>query len=107
MTRSLVFAAQARSHFSSLVARSSITLAVVFLAAAAHALPFTNLIVLGDSIVDQGNTQAAAVGNGFPDPAPARMSSGPSVVVTARACSGLRARTISSARAAFAAAIAA
>ena len=36
----------------------------------------------------------------FPEPAPARIRSGPSVVVTARACSGLSARTISSARAA-------
>ncbi len=43
----------------------------VFAAGAAHALPFTNLIVFGDSIVDQGNTQAAAIGAGFPDPAPA------------------------------------
>ena len=30
----------------------------------------------------------------LPDPAPARISSGPSVVVTARACSGFSARTI-------------
>jgi hypothetical protein len=34
----------------------------------------------------------------LPEPAPARISSGPSVVVTARACSGLRRRMISSAR---------
>ncbi|MBK7950597.1 MAG: SGNH/GDSL hydrolase family protein [Deltaproteobacteria bacterium] len=39
----------------------------------ASALSFTNLIVFGDSIVDQGNTQAVAVGNGFPDPAPASL----------------------------------
>jgi hypothetical protein len=36
----------------------------------------------------------------FPLPAPARMRSGPSVVVTARACSGFRRDTISAARAA-------
>ena len=41
----------------------------------------------------------------LPDPAPARISSGPSVVVTARACSGLSARTICSSRAARAAAL--
>ena len=40
----------------------------------------------------------------LPEPAPARISSGPSVVVTARACSGLRARTICSSRALRAAA---
>lgn len=45
--------------------------ALFFAAGAAQALPFTNLIVFGDSIVDQGNTQAAAIGSGFPDPAPA------------------------------------
>ena len=36
----------------------------------------------------------------LPDPAPARMSSGPSVVVTARACSGFRRLTMRSASAA-------
>ena len=36
----------------------------------------------------------------LPEPAPARMSSGPSVVVTARACSGFSAWTISASRAA-------
>ncbi|MFK7896408.1 MAG: SGNH/GDSL hydrolase family protein [Myxococcota bacterium] len=39
--------------------------------ASASALDFSNLIVFGDSIVDTGNTQAAVVGAGFPDPAPA------------------------------------
>lgn len=47
------------------------TAASFFAAGAAQALPFTNLIVFGDSIVDQGNTQAAAISSGFPDPAPA------------------------------------
>ena len=35
----------------------------------------------------------------LPEPAPARMSSGPSVAVTARACSGLRRLTMRSASA--------
>lgn len=43
----------------------------VSFAGAASALSFTNLIVFGDSIVDQGNTQAVITGYGFPDPAPA------------------------------------
>lgn len=48
-----------------------LSLLVFLVPASALALPFGNLIVFGDSIVDQGNTQAAAVANGFPDPAPA------------------------------------
>jgi len=36
----------------------------------------------------------------FPEPAPARISNGPSVVVTARACSGLSARRICASRSA-------
>ena len=56
--------------------RSAATLVVglltpLLISASASALPFTDLIVFGDSIVDTGNTQAAAVGAGFPDPAPA------------------------------------
>lgn len=43
----------------------------LLISASASALPFNNLIVFGDSIVDTGNTQAAVVGAGFPDPAPA------------------------------------
>jgi hypothetical protein len=38
---------------------------------AAFALSFGNLVVFGDSIADQGNTQALVKGIGFPDPAPA------------------------------------
>lgn len=55
-------------RFGSSLLSASIAL---MLAAPASALPYTNLIVFGDRIVDQGNTQAAAIGNGFPDPAPA------------------------------------
>ena len=58
--------------------------------------------------IDRGRTPFApiryairwAITRVLPEPAPARISSGPSVVVTARACSGLRRWTISSARAA-------
>ncbi len=48
-------------------------LTVLILASGANALPFSNLIVFGDSIVDQGNTQALVVGAFGPgaDPAPA------------------------------------
>jgi phospholipase/lecithinase/hemolysin len=56
------------ARFGSILLSAFIAL---MLAAPASALPYTNLIVFGDSIVDQGNTQAAAIGNGFPDPAPA------------------------------------
>ena len=49
-----------------------------------QALPFSNLFVFGDSIVDAGNTQALLVGDGGPDPTPAaagyfqgRFSNGP------------------------------
>jgi hypothetical protein len=34
-------------------------------------LSYTNLIVFGDSIVDQGDSQAADIANGFSQPAPA------------------------------------
>lgn len=45
----------------------------LLISASASALPFSNLIVFGDSIVDTGNTQAAVVGAFGPgaDPAPA------------------------------------
>lgn len=39
----------------------------------ASALSFTNLIVFGDSIVDHGNTQSAALAFGLSDPAPAAL----------------------------------
>lgn len=48
-----------------------VAMAGLVCAGAAEALPFGNLIVFGDSIVDQGNTQAAVTSFGFPDPAPA------------------------------------
>ncbi|MBY0400638.1 hypothetical protein K2X89_10105, partial [Myxococcota bacterium] len=46
-------------------------MALLLAAFDASALGFTNLIVFGDSLVDQGNVQALAVGNGLADPAPA------------------------------------
>lgn len=48
-------------------------MAALLTAQQASALPYTNLIVFGDSLVDHGNTQAVAVGNGFADPAPASL----------------------------------
>lgn len=49
----------------------SLVAATLSAAPRAEALSFTDLIVFGDSLVDQGNTQAAAIANGFGDPAPA------------------------------------
>ncbi len=66
------FSAGLRAIWMSLLRSTSTTISLtLFLAVPAHALPFTNLIVFGDSIVDQGNTQAAVVGLGGSDPAPA------------------------------------
>lgn len=44
---------------------------VTLLASSASALPFSNLYVFGDSIVDAGNTQALLIGMGQADPVPA------------------------------------
>jgi len=79
MMRPLVFARRARIRPSSFVRAVFLPIGLAFAGAlagalaapSAGALPFTNLIVFGDSLVDQGNTQSAAVGAGFPDPAPA------------------------------------
>ncbi len=58
-----------------------------FCAASAQAMPYTNLYVFGDSLVDAGNTQLAALSVGGSDPAPAavgyykgRFTNGPDYV---------------------------
>lgn len=53
------------------VNRLGLALGCLVLGSSSSASAFSNLIVLGDSLVDQGNTQAAAIANGFGDPAPA------------------------------------
>lgn len=57
------------------IKRFLLTIVVLGMAPATWAGPlsstYSNLIVFGDSIVDTGNTQAAVLFAGFPDPAPA------------------------------------
>ncbi len=48
-------------------------LLIALLASPAAALSFSNLYVFGDSIVDQGNTQALVTGGGGADPAPSSL----------------------------------
>jgi phospholipase/lecithinase/hemolysin len=63
-------------------------LSIAMLAAAgAHAAPYSNLYVFGDSLVDAGNTRLAVLGAGGSDPAPAssgyfngRFTNGPDYV---------------------------
>lgn len=76
MTSTRAFAGRKRSRpflFGDALILSLVVLtAGLSFSGAANALPFTNLIVFGDSIVDQGNTQALVTTYyGLPDPAPA------------------------------------
>ena len=75
MTSILAFAARKRTQpflfGDALILSLALMTSGLSFSGAASALPFTNLIVFGDSIVDQGNTQALITGYGFPDPAPA------------------------------------
>ena len=75
MTSTLAFAGRKRTRAflfgDALILSLAVMTAFLSFSGAASALSFTNLIVFGDSIVDQGNTQAFVTGIGFPDPAPA------------------------------------
>jgi phospholipase/lecithinase/hemolysin len=69
-----------------LISASTIAIAALC-AVTAHAAPYTNLYVFGDSLVDGGNTQLAVVSSGGSDPAPAsagyyrgRFTNGPDYV---------------------------
>jgi phospholipase/lecithinase/hemolysin len=62
-------------------------IAFAFVTSAAHAAPYTNLYVFGDSLVDAGNTQLAVLSIGGGDPTPAssgyyqgRFTNGPDYV---------------------------
>jgi outer membrane lipase/esterase len=61
-----------------------IAVALLFIAGAAQASPYTGLVVFGDSLVDSGNAHLGALQLGLPDPTPAslgyfdgRFSNGP------------------------------
>ena len=73
MRRVLSSAIQDRSFRASALrrAKSLLAAAAVALAPATGALAFSDLIVFGDSLVDQGNTQTLALLGGFGDPTPA------------------------------------